>query len=259
LADPSIPQVTVFTPKVPALMADNNQGHIHMERSADNNTITCFCHHQKMATITITPWKIRAAHIQQWEIISETGFHAHALETCLRQLIANVPEKCMKIETFASDQATAEVLRNLGFYCRGIREYGCKIGAHYYHETAADFSFFGIAEAIQLMNIYVDDARLYAAASEALICCQKDINSALNQNQIDPFAQYFLKNMAFQMTREAFGEKALQRAAYNNEDPFVWDNMIATLPVTLQSGFVALNQIANTAQAKMLSKQLLVK
>lgn len=177
--------------------------------------VSVFYHDRLLATCMMTQGVRTFSHIQFWELQlahNLTQLDLQNIEIAMRVLVRTAASQCKKIEIHTPYENVVLILQKLGFQYRGKRTGSYAHEGVYFDELAFDFSFFNIADASQLLKRQLESPVQKPSACVAntahhelitLLQAYRDsIDRAFTDNIIDDFANLFLENCAFQMTRD---------------------------------------------------------
>jgi len=223
-----------FTPELPTLSMND----VGITIAAQDDQATASLEGKLHATCQFSSGVRRYAHIQFWTLKLEPDCDPKVIQIFLRALAMKAAKTHKKIEVFTADRATVEILATLGFHFRGEKIASCKIDNKYFNEAALDLGFFNIADAkLMLEKLKITDV---APLLESLEECHFAIQDALAAKEIDEYAQKYLENLAYQMTREARSETTL----YMHEQA-PWSALLDELPERLKEPFSSLALLLN--------------
>ena len=230
-----------FTPSLPVLLDASSAGSSLRIIKRDQD-VFCYFNEKQQAKLRWTAHTLRAKHIQAWSIELAPNANLEIVGLWLRQVIEDFSKTCKKIEVSSGDQKVITLLAQLGFHYRGKMTGSYQKDSNYYNELLADFGYFDITDAREVVNLYMNNGPEKEAVYHALSHCEQAVAVALANRSIDTFGAIYLNNLALQITCEGIGEKAIHIYELSGlSSP--WYNLIDQLPEYLRKPWLNLAEV----------------
>ncbi len=186
-----------FKTKLPSIDQTSNEIEIRQE----GNLFFCYDQQGKLlGKCEFIPGPRVVSHLLFWSVSIEKDADLDLMTKCLRELIIKAHQQGFKkIELTSADTQLLQPLQHLGFHYRGTLQASIKKEDGYYNEVCADFGFYGIEEAKQMLPAFPHKG---AHLNQALDECKEAIANSLKQGEIDMFMAIYLENLAFQIVEQ---------------------------------------------------------